>query len=839
MKKSLCLLIVLLIACFYYDAKGQAGANDTTFNPTYQGFDPGTGANNSVLTTSIQSDGKIIIGGSFTSFNGTTRRRIARLNTDGSVDILFNPGTGAGPNNTIVYTTSIQSDGKIIIAGSFSTFNQVSRSRIARLNTDGSHDASFNPGTGASYGSSIYTSDIQSDGKIIIGGDFTSFNGTAINRIARLNTDGSLDANFSPGSGANNNVYSAVIQGDGKIIIGGSFTTFNSTSRNRIARLNSDGSLDTSFDPGTGASGTIRSVALQSDGKIIITGNFTSYNGTNISRVARLNSDGSLDATFIPGSGANDYVRKAIVQGDGKIVIGGDFSTFNTISRLRIARLNSDGSIDAAFNPGTGANNSVRAGIVKSDGKIIIGGDFTLYDGTSRNYFARLNSDGSLDTTCLTCSGANEVVRSTAVQNDGKIIIGGYFTFFNGAGINRIARLESDGSLDASFNPGQGPDGGVTSVALQSDGKVFIAGDFNSYDGTLINRIARLNTNGSLDTTFAPDTGANNVIYALAVQSDGKVLIGGDFDSVNETPRNRIARLNSDGSLDATFNPGTGVNYSVYFITIQGDGKIIIGGSFTSYNGSAINYLARLNSDGSLDATFTQGTGANNYVRGCVVQGDSKIIIAGSFTSYNGTTRNRIARLNTDGSLDASFDPGTGAASSIYSLSLQSDGKILIGGVFTTFNGTSRIRFARLNNDGSLDGTFNPGTGANSIVYTISSQNDGKIIIGGGFVSYYGADRNRIARVLNATIVGIPENINVYSYSLFPNPANGIVQLVSDHTMENATIKLWDVQGRLIIHEENVDGNKYTFDLTNSPNGIYFIEISEENSVSRLKAIKD
>jgi uncharacterized delta-60 repeat protein len=224
---------------------------------------------------------------------------------------------------------------------------------------DGSNDLSFNAdkiNLGDGPNSTIQTTAIQADGKIIIGGFFTSYNGTAINRIARLNADGSLDTGFNPGMGANNTITTTAIQADGKIIIGGGFTSYNGTAINLIARLNADGSLDTSFNPGTGANSAITTTAIQADGKIIIGGAFTSYNGTAINRIARLNADGSLDTGFNPGMGANNTISTTAIQADGKIIIGGAFTSYNgTVARNRIARLNADGSLDTGFNPGTGA----------------------------------------------------------------------------------------------------------------------------------------------------------------------------------------------------------------------------------------------------------------------------------------------------------------------------------------------------------------------------------------------------------------------------------------------------------------------------------------------------
>ena len=744
MKKLDIFLSLLLIVVFSVIVKAQPGANDPNFNPTDIGFGTGGGANTSVVATAIQSDFKVVIGGDFITYNGTTRNRIARLNTNGTLDTTFNPGTGA---NSSVYTTVIQSDGKIIIGGSFTSYNETVINRIARINVDGTLDPTFSPGTGASnYINSIA---LQSDGKIIIGGNFISYDGTTVNRIARLNSDGTLDNTFNTGTGVDNVIYTIAIQSDGKIIIGGNFTSCNGTSINRIARLNSDGTLDNTFNPGTGADNVVRTIALQSDGKIIIGGSFISYNGTSINRLARLNSDGMLDATFNSGTGASNEVSKIAIQSDGKVIIGGYFTSYNGTAINYIARLNVDGTLDVTFNIGTGASGSVRTIAIQSDGKIIIGGDFNYYNGIIRIRIARLNSDGVLDTSFFLFTGANNKVSVTAIQSDGKIIIGGSFFSYNGTARNRIARLNIDGTLDTTFNIGTGANNEVRTIAIQSNGRILIGGDFTSYNGTTRNCIARLNTDGTLDGTFNPSSGADASIYSISIQSDGKIIIGGSFTTFNGTTKNRIARLNANGSIDASFNLGTGANNTIYTTAIQSDGKIFIGGSFTSYNGNTRNRIALINTDGILDFTFVPSSGANASVYSISIQSDGKIIIGGAFFSFNGNTHNHIARLNENGTNDFTFNSGTGASSTIYATAIQDDGKIIIGGDFNIYNGTTRNRLARLNVNGSRDATFDPVLGANNNVHSISIQSNGKIIIGGTFTSYYGIGRNRIARVKN------------------------------------------------------------------------------------------
>ena len=386
------------------------------------------------------------------------------------------------------------------------------------------------------------------------------------------------------------------------------------------------------------------------------------------------------------------------------------------------------GALDPTFNTGSTIFGYVNVVVPTGDGKMYVGGSFTTVRGALRNFIARLNSDGTVDETFNPGIGPNYDVYSIAVQGDGKVLIGGNFSYVNGIEHSGIARLNNDGSPDTSFNSSTGATYAVYSIALQPDGKVLIGGDFFSYNGTDRNRIARLNSNGSLDVSFNPGTGADALVQTVALQADGKVLIGGGFTTFNGTARSYLARLNSNGSLDTAFNPGSGLNNGVGKIVVQGDGKALICGGFTSYNGSARRGIVRINGDGSLDTSFTPGTGANSYVYSLALQPDGKVLMAGAFTSINGTGRKGVARINSNGSLDTTFNPGTGADSYVYCIAWQADGKVLIGGIFSDYNGSGRARLARLNSDGGLDPSLSPGTGVNDSISGIAVQTDGKVL---------------------------------------------------------------------------------------------------------------
>ncbi len=367
-------------------------------------------------------------------------------------------------------------------------------------------------------------------------------------------------------------------------------------------------------------------------------------------------------------------------------------------------------------------------------------------------------------------------VIALALQPDGKILIGGWFTEANGVTRTGIARLNANGNLDSAFNPNVGlsnlasphvnggPNGGpqggleeedtpvIFCLAVQPDGKILMGGSFTHLGGQGRNNIARLNPDGSLDAAFNPGSGASNQVFALALQSNGKIVIGGDFTAINNTSRNRIARLNANGSLDSTFSPGLGANGYVNSLAVLPDGKILMGGAFTQVGGQGRNNIARLNANGSLDAAFNPG--ANGQVSTLVLQPDGKILMGGSFTQVDGQTRNRIARLNPDGSLDATFNPGPGVDSQdahVYSLALQANGRVLLAGYFTSVSDTQRNRIARLNANGSLDATFDPGDGPSGNVFSLAVQADGRILMGGEFTQVDGQPHNRIARLHNTS----------------------------------------------------------------------------------------
>jgi len=355
------------------------------------------------------------------------------------------------------------------------------------------------------------------------------------------------------------------------------------------------------------------------------------------------------------------------------------------------------GSSDPSFTIGTGANNRVFGMAMQPDGKQLLVGAFTTYNGVAQNRIVRIGRNGGLDATFSIGSGANAQASCVAVDPVGKVLIGGSFSSFNGVFRNKMIRLTSTGALDPTFVMGAGFSGGnVNSILVQSNGQIIVVGTFTQYNGSGAGRLVRLNNDGSLDATYAIGTGANGDIYSASLDDQGRLVVVGSFTSVNGTTRAGIARVNADGTVDTAFIPGTGVNGAPFVVAHQRDGKILIGGLFTTYNGTTANRIARIMPNGAIDASFTTGTGFNSWVYTFALQGDGKILAGGDFATYNGATRGRLVRLNPNGTLDASFVTGSTFNNWVYAVTWQPEGKVTVAGGFTLFNGGAKNRVIRL-----------------------------------------------------------------------------------------------------------------------------------------------
>jgi uncharacterized delta-60 repeat protein len=886
-------LLFCFINCF-----SQAGMLDPSFGDKGMVYtntrDDVNKQDEHIRAIAIQHDGKIVAVGSGKPAGGSTQATILRYSANGTLDNSFDNDGMAFFFRTEFNAVAIQSDGKIVVAGSTRNLpNNNYRFSLLRFNTNGHPDNSFGFNgkvvTDFNSANAVAVSiSIQSDGKIVAAG--YSNTGTANKfAMARYNPDGSLDNTFDGDGRLTNNfnaVNSIALQTDGKIIAAGSA---NSGSYNvfSLIRLNQDGSPDNSFNGNgnittvIGSYGSIiNSVTLQSDGKIVAAGLSKTLNVNNnyinSFTIARYNTNGSLDNSFdndgiviTSFNGSSGDVKTVAIQNDGKITAAGQSGL-----SFALVRYNSNGSNDNSFD-GDGilvtTNNSVYNKLsgmaLQPDGKIITAGSSespaTFYDDFA---LARLNNDGSFDNSfdgdgkVITNIGSSfDRPQALTVQNDGKIVAAGYGATVDLGHANRIAlvRYNTDGTLDNSFDG----DGKVTTqvsnwntgedvanaVAVLNDGKILVLATSyftggNEYDFTLL----RYNPDGSLDNSFDGDGklsinfGGLDYAECIAIQEDGKIVVAGNTENGNARDF-ILARFNSDGSFDNSFDgdgklimslsPNADVLTS---LKIQGDGKIVVGGFF--YNVTNYDFfVARFNSNGSLDNSFdgdgivkTDINSSADRLGSVSIQNDGKIVAIG------GAGNNMaIVRYNVNGSLDNSFANNgkllLGTPSQMYfSGDVQSDGKIVACG------GTGDFIVARYNNDGSPDNSF---------------DGDGKAVLGlweGSYKHYHAMKLygNRIYLLGDTYLVGNSDFILAAVFAAPPSAPSLLLVDFSGKLVNNDAVLNWNTKNESnmleYVVERSVDGRNFVpVDYTNARNtaGTNYYAVTDYNVASLRSSV--
>jgi uncharacterized delta-60 repeat protein len=781
-----------------------------------------------VRAMKTQADGKILLAGSARTSDAYSFA-VVRYNSDGSLDTSFGTGGkvttdfGTGSNSN-AYGIALQSDGKIIVAGG-ANLTGSDDFGLVRYNTDGSLDTSF--GTGGKVRTVFSASNsehataiaIQSDGKIIAVGSANT-SGSYDFALARYNTDGSLDTGFGTGgklvidigTGSADLPSAVALQGDGKIVAVGETNTANHIDF-AMVRCNTNGSLDTSLgttgiivtDIGSDTADTAFAVTLQGDGKILVAGKSISTGYPDFA-LLRYNTNGSLDAGFGTGgkvvtdigSDTNDIASTMALQGDGKILLAGRYGVGGANPDVAVIRYNANGSLDAGFGTGgkvmtdigTTSADEGTAMDLQSDGKILVAAQF--YSASAGYDFAvlRYGTSGSLDASFGTAGkvttnigkSSDDIAYAMALQSDGKVLVAGSYNVSGGGGPRDLGlvRYEADGSLDTSF----GSSGKVVmdvasdsndeayAVAVQSDGKILLAGTTDaagSNDFVLV----RYNSNGTVDTSFGTsgkvitDIGAssNDYCHAMTIQADGKILLAGTTDSAGSNDF-ALVRFNTDGSLDTSFGASgkviTDIGASSYDsaagIALQSDGKILLAGETNSV-GSYDFAVIRYNSNGTVDTGFGAsgkvvtdiGSSSFDEAFGIDLQSDGKIIVAGS-SDTSGSNDFALVRYNANGTLDTSFgasgkavtDISAGSDDIAKAVALQSDGKIIAAGTSDSGSGYRDHTVVRYNSDGSLDSSFGTsgvvalsmGTDVDADVKAVSVQSDGKIFTAGSSLTF-------------------------------------------------------------------------------------------------------
>jgi len=730
--------------------------------------------------------------------------RIAVLNSDGTTDTSFDPGAGL---DAAGYSVQAYPEGVVAAGGAFAMVSGSVRAKLAFFDADGALQAST-----PTPNSTVRTLTLQTDGSVLLGGEFTSIDGTTRNRIARLESGLTLEAAYNPNAGGN--VYGLLNQEDGKTVAVGAFTTMGGVARNRIARLYNGPAATTlsvlSVDlvqwlrSGTSPESERVSFELSTDGGTTyadIAGTITrSTGGWQLVPSASLTGDGLIRARAYPTDSQSEGIVEDTVafdvapeievsEGDtiltdavstvafDDLQLGATADKVITVTNVGLTNLTFSGThvtlatgtqwsvvsqppspvtprssvnftlrfsptsagaktdvvtihsndadegtftfgLSGTCTPGPGsadstwqpvANSTVRTSTMDAGSEVWVGGAFTTLNALNRLRYARINSTGTIQTQTGTI--ANGEVFCFCQLPDGKVLVGGSFTSVSGVARSRLARFNADGSFDSSFNVSA--NGDVTAIALQADGSVVVGGAFTTLGGLARGGIGKLTSAGVLDTGFTTLTA--NQVYGIVTQTDGKLLVYGITRLGGGVARSYIYRLNANGSGDSTFDASA--NGQVYTVTIDASGNILAGGVYTSIGGASKTGLNRLTSVGVHDNTFAELQAA---VRSVLLQCDGKVI-AGSYTAGSLASTERLVRLSTVGANDTTFVAT--ARNAVYGLALQEDGKVIVTGNFTLAGGTTKF-VARLLNDiiQTEDGPESAATSALSVLSETSVQ---------------------------------------------------------------------------------------------------------------------
>ena len=435
-----------------------------------------------------------------------------------------------------------------------------------------------------------------------------------------------------------------------------------------------------------------------------------------------------------------------------------------------------------------------------------------------------LSQAGSIDTTFKIANGFDSFVNDIAVQNDEKIVAVGYFDNFNDTAAARIIRLNNNGSRDHSFVTGTGFTEQASCIKIDGNGKIYVGGGFYTYNGNAAQRLVRINNDGSIDQNFNTSSGFNDYVNSITFDKNNKVIVAGYFSMYGSDSAKYIARLDQNGVRDTSFKASLN-SYALNAIVLANE-KIMVLGSFTKVNGKDRKYIALLNSDGTLDESFDAGNTFSIEMKQCI-ELNGKYLVGGYFGNY--------ALLNANGSVNNTFIKPNGSTNALINTIVQQpNGKILLGGAFSPLGSTASSNFIRITNSGSIDDTLNLGTGFSGEVKKIVALGDTAIYVAGGVTSYNGKDIKRLVRISTKKIsgVGILENKNSV-ISVYPNPTSNFVYLSSNQA---SRIIVLDVNGKEVL---NFNTNSSQIDLSSLTQGIYFLQVLNNEEIKTAKIIKN
>lgn len=620
-------------------------------------------------------NGKILLVGSGFSITETlggldlsTRTGVVVLNADGTQDRTYRFAEGGG-----ALSADTQPDGKVLIGGNFTVFNGVPAGRLVRLLSTGQVDPGFMAGPAAAgFNGAVHTIKVQPDGKVLVGGDFTAYGTTPAVHLARLLPDGRLDPTFQAGLSEADIFQNFALQPDGKVV----YANINVAARplvGTVHRVLPDGTKDASFAARTtfgylalqrtGDNG----LTVQPDGGILVAGGFTQVNGLPSSGLLRLSPTGAVDATARFGSDFTGMPSALCPLRSGSVLVCGSFTTFNG-RPTGLFKVLPTGQIDPAFELVVGGKGTIHTSLRLPNGSILVGGTFSAVNGVKAANLALLTAEGRVDVAYTQAlPPLNGPVRALAPGPQGTVYVGGGFYEDANPARRCLLRVQAGGQQDLTF-AGRALMGQVAALSTYPDGRLLVAGSF----GATAPEVFRLTARGTSDPTFAPRFGTFvSGVSAAVLQRDERVAVLTSTAAWQLDPR---------GMLEGTSNT---VPRFIHALAVQPDGRILVGGEFSSFAGSVRQAVARLLPSGTLDPSFDAGVVfmQNNIpaVHALAVQEDGRILCAGYFTSISAQPRHGIARLLSDGQVDNTFTDAVRIDPEVSFLSIHPNGRLLVG----------------------------------------------------------------------------------------------------------------------------------------------------------------
>jgi uncharacterized delta-60 repeat protein len=643
---------------------------DGSLDTTFQSPDPGSQI---IHDSEVLDDGRILIVGTFLTINGEPHHGIARLMPDGSLDGSFQTGT-LGATTNFILTSHVQTDGGLLIGGRFDQVAGHAVTSAARLLPDGQVDTTFTPPSFTTHFGEIGTirkTVVLSNGRIVLAGSFSFVDSVLASGTIALMPNGDLDTAFTVGEGFHANccttpsISDMIVDNNDRSYLVGNFNRYQGITHSGVIRLLPNGTPDPTFNSGTGVNDGLQpsayAVALASNGGVIAIGQFSSFDNTVTRGIVHILENGQPDQQFDPGTGANSSVYSLALQADAKILVGGNFSHMNGERKLSLARLHPDGTLDQSFEPPDWSRGAVSVIKVLQDGRILVGGVFGRVGNTpGRVGLVRLLADGSLDSTfqLYRASNAPVAVADLEIQPDGRIVIVGQMTHYHGEVRSCMARLLPDGGLDPTFTTPQGGFSefeindfvvpiclGVKRVVLQNDGKLVVCGSFDGYGAAARTGIARINVDGSLDTSFETEglfefSNLCTSFLDLTLDPSGNIILSGSFGSF-EGPN--FVRLTPNGEVDTTFSTDLSTTFVSDVLQLDSGGYLVARSDWPNMD------IVRLGPDGQLDPTYRSGplqTGLVGNANALLLDQSGGLIIGGEFFHFDGIGRNNLVRLD-------------------------------------------------------------------------------------------------------------------------------------------------------------------------------------------------